>query len=202
MLFRQAYCISACGPHAFVGLSWLMPQSRTALKVGHAMIGWEPGPIPETIHSRLPQIRSCDPDQPIAFHKRRSRLANQTEKIRNHDHPIAFHKRWSRSANQTEKIRNQTVCCQLNHDINHSRGNLELKLRDRDWLKNVTLMISIHDITMTSQWEVWRRLLWVPIRERYGQFTACTQCCSRYNMPYLTGMCMWFTSLKIYKLLT
>ena len=179
MLFRQAYCIFACGPHAFVGLSWLMPQSRTALKVGHAMIGWEPGPIPETIHSRLPQIRSCDPDQPIAFHKR-----------------------WSRSANQTEKIRNQTVCCQLNHDINHSRGNLELKLRDRDWLKNVTLMISIRDITMTSQWEVWRRHWWVPIRERHGQFTACTQCCSRYNMPYLTGMCMWFTSLKIYKLMT
>ena len=27
---------------------------------------------------------------------------------------------------------------------------------------------------MTSQWEVWRRHLWVPIRERHGQFSAHT----------------------------
>ena len=30
----------------------------------------------------------------------------------------------------------------------HSLGNLELKLRGRDWMKNVRLMISIHDVTM------------------------------------------------------
>ena len=83
------------------------------------------GPIPETIRSRSDQIRSCDPDRPIAFHKRRSR-----------------------SAHRIEKIRNQTVYCQLNHDINHSLGNLELKLRGRDWIKNVRLMISIHGVTM------------------------------------------------------
>ena len=83
------------------------------------------GPIPETIRSRSAQIRSCDPDRPIAFHKRRSR-----------------------SAHQIEKLRNQTVYCQLNHDINHSLGNLELKLHGRDWMKNVRLMISTHDVTM------------------------------------------------------
>ena len=83
------------------------------------------GPIPETIRSRSAQIRSCDPDRPIAFHKRRSR-----------------------SAHQIEKIRNQTVYCQMNHDINHSLGNLELNLHGRDWMKNVRLMISIHDVTV------------------------------------------------------
>ena len=83
------------------------------------------GPIPEMIRSRSAQIRSCDPDRPIAFRKRRSR-----------------------SAHQIEKIRNQAVYCQLNHDINHSLGNLELKLHGRDWMKNVRLMISIHDVTM------------------------------------------------------
>ena len=31
---------------------------------------------------------------------------------------------------------------------NHSLGNLELKLRGRDWIKDVRLMISIHDVTM------------------------------------------------------
>ena len=70
-------------------------------------------------------MRSCDPDRLIPFHKR-----------------------WSRSAHQIEKIWNQTVYCQLNLDINHSLGNLELKLRDRDWMKNVRLMIAIHDLTM------------------------------------------------------
>ena len=89
------------------------------------LVLWHQGPIPETIRSRSAQIRSCDPDRPIAFHKRRSR-----------------------SAHQIEKIRNQTVYCQLNHDINHSLGNLELKLHGRDWMKNVRLVISIHDVTM------------------------------------------------------
>ena len=83
------------------------------------------GPIPETIHSRLAQIRSCDPNWAIAFHKR-----------------------WSRSAHQIEKIQNQTVYCQLNHDINHSLENLKLKLHNRGWIKNVRPMISIHDVTM------------------------------------------------------
>ena len=83
------------------------------------------GPIPDAIRSRSAQIRSCDPDRPIAFHKR-----------------------WSRSAHQIEKIQNQTVYCQLNHDINHSLGNLEFKLHGCDWIKNVRLMISIHDVTM------------------------------------------------------
>ena len=90
-----------------------------------AVVADAQGPIPETIRSRSAQIRSCDPDQPSAFHKRRSR-----------------------SAHQIEKIRNQTVYCQLNHGINHSLGKLELKLRGRDWMKNVRLMVSIHDVTM------------------------------------------------------
>ena len=92
---------------------------------GNTMAAGDQGPIPETIRSRSAQIRSCDPDQPIAFHKRRSR-----------------------SAHQIEKLRNQTVYCQLNHDKNHSLGNLELKLRGLDLIKKVRLMISIHDVTM------------------------------------------------------
>ena len=107
------------------------------------------GPIPEKIRSWSAQIRSCDPDRSIAFHKRRSR-----------------------SAHQTEKIQNQTVYCQLNHDINHSLGNLELKLHGRDWIKTSDWLY----LFMASQWEVWRRHLWVPIRERHGQFSARTQC--------------------------
>ena len=59
---------------------------------------------------------------------------------------------------------------------------------------------------MTSQWEVWRCHLCVPIRECHGQFSARTQCLHTIqhglDMPYLTGMCMWLTSLKMYKLLT
>ena len=137
------------------------------------------GPIPETIRSRSAQIRSCDPDRPIAFHKRRSR-----------------------SAHQIEKIRNQTVYGRLNHDINHSLGNLQLKLRGRDWTKNVRLMASIHDVTMGGV----RRHLWVLIRERHGQFSARTQCLLTIqhglDMPYLIDICMWLTPLKIYKLLT
>ena len=92
------------------------------------------GPIPETIHSRSAQIRSCDPDRPITFHKR-----------------------LSRSAHEIEKIRNLTFYCQLNHDINHSLGNSELNLRGRDWMKNVRLMIYIHDVTMgcvVTSWPV------------------------------------------------
>ena len=75
-------------------------------------------------------------------------------------------------AHQTEKIQNQTVYCQLNHDINHSLGNLELKLHGRDWIKTSDWLY----LFMASQWEVWRRHLWVPIRERHGQFSARTQC--------------------------
>ena len=137
------------------------------------------GPIPERIRSRSTQIRPCDPDQPITFHKRPSRPAHQIE-----------------------KIRNQTVYCQLNHDINHSLGNLELKLRGRDWIKKSDWWY----LFMTSQWEVWRRYLWVPIRERHRQFSARTQCLLTIHhgldMPNLTGMCMWLMSLKIHKLLT
>ena len=142
-------------------------------------IHWSQGPIPETIRSWSAQIRSCDPDQSIAFHKRRSR-----------------------SAHQIEKLRNQTVYCQLNHDKNHSLGNLELKLRGLDFIKKSDWWY----LFMTSQWEVWRRHLWVPIRERHGQFSARAPCLLTtqhgLDMPYLTGMCMWLTSLKIYKLLT
>ena len=82
-------------------------------------------PITETIHSLSAQIRSCDPDRPIAFHKR-----------------------LSRSAHEIENIWNQIVYCQLNHDINHSLNIVELKLRGRDWIKNVRLMISVHDVTI------------------------------------------------------
>ena len=130
------------------------------------------GPIRETIRSRSAQIRSWYPDRPIAFRKRRSR-----------------------SAHQIEKIRNQTVDCQLNHDINHSLWNLELKLHGRDWMKNVKLAISIHDITMgsvaTSFMSVDTRASW-PIQCTHSD-------CSRYNTVWT---CMWLTSLKIYKLLT
>ena len=121
------------------------------------------------------QIRSCDPDRPIAFHKR-----------------------WSRSAHQTEKIRNQTVYCQLNHDINHSLGVLELKLRGRDWMKNARLMVSIHDVTMggvvTSFMSADTRAL-CPVQ--------CTHTIQHgLDMPYLAGKCMWLTLLKLSKLLT
>ena len=137
------------------------------------------GPIPETIRSRSAQIRSCDPDRPIAFHKRRSR-----------------------SAHQIEKLRNQAVYCQWNHDINHSPWNLELISSDRDWMKNVRLMISIHDV----QWQVWRRHFCVSI-PRAPRPVQCTRTVlftieRGLNMPCLTGMLMWLTSLKIYKLLT
>ena len=128
------------------------------------------GPISEMI-----RLRSCDPDRLIAFHKR-----------------------WSRSAHQTEKIRNQTVYCQLNHDINHSLGVLELKLRGRDWMKNARLMVSIHDITMggvvTSFMSADTRAL-CPV-----QYTHTIQ--HGLDMPYLAGKCMWLTSLKLSKLLT
>ena len=113
------------------------------------------GPIPETIHSRSAQIRSCDPDRMIAFHKRRSR-----------------------SAHQIEKIRNQTVYCQLNHDINHSLGNIELRLLDRGWMKNIRLIISIHDVTMGG---VATSFIYAEIWERHDQFSTHTRCCSRYN---------------------
>ena len=139
-------------------------------------MGDDLGPIPDTIRSRSAQIRSHDPDRPIAFHKRRSR-----------------------SAHQIEKMRNQTVYCQLNYDINHSLGNLELKLRGRDWVKNVRLLIYIHDVTMGGDATSFM------IRERHGQFSARTQCLltiqHSLDMLYLTVMCMWLTSLKIYKLL-
>ena len=122
-----------CGEtHTASGLrflnSWWWPNMETLSALLCAMqreFTGDQGPIPETICSRLAQIHSCDPDRPIAFHKR-----------------------WSRSAHQIKKIQNQTVYCQLNHDINHSLGNLELKLRDCDWMKNVRLMISIHDVAI------------------------------------------------------
>ena len=41
------------------------------------------GLIPEMIRSWSAQIRSCDPDRLIAFHKRRSRMAHQSKKIWN-----------------------------------------------------------------------------------------------------------------------
>ena len=72
------------------------------------------------------------------------------------------------------------------------------------WLNEKRHILMIY--FMTSQWEVWRRHLWVPMRERHGQFSARTQCLLTIqhglDMPYLTSMCMWLTSLKIYKLLT
>ena len=73
-----------------------------------------------------------------------------------------FHKRRSQSAHQIGKYETKQF-------IANWIGNLELTLRDRDWMKNVRLMISI------------RRHLWVQIRERHGQFSARTPCCSRYN---------------------
>ena len=116
------------------------------------------GPIPETIRSQSAQIRSCDPDRPIAFHKRRSR-----------------------SAHQIEKIRNQTVYCQLNHDINHSLGNLQLKLHVRDWMKNVRLMISIHDVTMGG---VATSFMSVDTRGVMASSVHAHSVCSRYNMVW------------------
>ena len=106
-------------------LSWASTKLAWASGIFYRTYDEHLGLIPETIHSRSAQLRSCDPDRPIAFHKRRSR-----------------------SAHEIEKIWNQTVYCQLNHDINHSLGNLELKLRGRDWMKNVRLMISNHDVTV------------------------------------------------------
>ena len=38
--------------------------------------------------------------------------------------------------------------CELNRVINYSLGNLELKLRDRGWIKNIRLMTYIHNVTI------------------------------------------------------
>ena len=136
------------------------------------------GPIPETIHSRSAQIRSCDPDRPIAFHKRRSRSADEIEKI------------WK-----------QAVYCQLNHDINHSLGNLELELRGPNWMKNVRLVISIHDVTIRGVAATFMnadtRASW-PVQCTH---TVLLTIQHGLDMAYLTGMCMWLTSLQMYKLL-
>ena len=72
------------------------------------------------------------------FQKRstRDRLRYDPVILIGQSHPTnADHQLRSRSAHQIEKIRNRTVYCQLNHDINHSLGNLELKIRGRDWIK-------------------------------------------------------------------
>ena len=125
-----------------------------------------PGPDSRNDRSRSDQIWSCDHDQPIAFHKRRSR-----------------------SAHQIEKIRNQIVNCQLNHDINHSLGNLLLKLRHRYWTKNVRLMIYVHDVTMggevTSFMSADTRVLW-PVQCMH---TVLLTIQHGLHMPHLTGMC-------------
>ena len=116
------------------------------------------GPIPEAIRSRSAQIQSCDPDRPIAFHKRRSRSAHQ-------------------------KIRNQTVYCQLNHGINLSLGKLELQLRGHDWIKNVRLVISIHYVTMvgvaTSFMSADTRASW-PVQYTHTVFAHDTRRFDRY----------------------
>ena len=112
--------------HDHVGMGhWDVFHQLTREATAKIIHKWNLGPIPETIHSRSAQIRSCDPDRPIAFHKRRSRSAHEIEKI------------WT-----------QTVYCQLNHDINHSLRNLELELCGRGCMKNVRLMISIQDVTI------------------------------------------------------
>ena len=132
------------------------------------------GPIPETIHSRLAQIRSCDPNWAIAFHKR-----------------------WSRSAHQIEKIQNQTVYCQLNHDINHSLENLKLKLHNRGWIKNVRPMISIHDVTMGV---VATSFMCADTRASRPVQCMCTVLFTIQHglvMPCLIGIFMWLTSLNI-----
>ena len=59
---------------------------------------------------------------------------------------------------------------------------------------------------MMSWWDVWQRHLCVSIRERHCHFSACTQCCSRYNTVWtchvwqvcVCGQRHW----NIYKLLT
>ena len=114
---------------------------------------------------------------------------------------ITFHKCRSRLTHQIEKIWNQTVYCQLKHDINHSLRNLKLKLRDCGWMKNVRLMTSIHDITMGGVTSFMYAVM------RASQSVHCMHTVSfliqhGVDMPCLTSMCMCLTSLNIYKLLT
>ena len=166
----QAFChewdrsLQLIGPSIGNFFIWLFPE------------GEHQGPIPDTIRSRSAQIQSCDPDRPVAFHKRRSR-----------------------SAHQIEKLRNQAVYRQLNHDINHSMLNLEL----------IITRSRLNEKCQTDDIYSWRHngrcgdvifVCWY--RERHGQFSARTQVLFMIerglNMPCLTGMCMWLTSLKIY----
>ena len=144
---------------------------------------------------------------------------------------ITLHKYRSRAAHQIEKIRNQTVYWQLSHDISHSLGNLELKLCDRSWMKNVRFMTSIHDLTMggvatSFMWWIWEvtqiaRFVWptwgsprswqpqvgptlAPWILLSGswpvQFTNTVLFMIQHglDMPCLTGVCMWLTSLTVY----
>ena len=73
----------------------------------------------------------------------------------------------------------------------------------RLWLnENIRLMISIHDVTMwgvvTSFMSADTRVPW-PVQCMH---TVLLTIQHGLDMPYLTGMGMWSTSLKIYKLLT
>ena len=119
------YRKSHCGDKTILRPSYLHNGISKTGKMTSLYWIWALGLISEMICSPPAQIRSYDPDRPIAFHKH-----------------------WSWSAHQTQKMRNQTVYCQSNLDINYSLGNLELKLLDRGWTKNARLMMSIHDSTM------------------------------------------------------
>ena len=52
------------------------------------------------------------------------------------------------TTSSSDRENTKTVYWQLNHDIDHSLGRLELKLCDRGWMKNIRLMTSIHDVIM------------------------------------------------------
>ena len=139
---------------------------------------WCPGPDSRN-DPLATQTRSCDPDKPISFHKRRSR-----------------------SAQEIKIIRNQTVSRQLKHDINHSLRNLELKSRDFGLMKNARLMTSIHDVTMGGV-----ATSFMCADTRASRSVQCTHTVlftiqQGLDMPCLTGICMWLTSLNVYNMLT
>ena len=118
------------------------------------------------------------------------------------DRVIAFHKRSSQLVHQIKKIQNQRVHTELNHDINDSLGNLELKLCDRGWNKNIRLITPIHEVTMgdveTSFMCTDMRVSWSVQCMHTVLFTIE----HGLDMPYLTGMCIWLTWFNKYKLLT
>ena len=69
-------------------------------------------------------------------------------------------------------------------------------------MKNVRLIISIHDVTMGGVATSFMCADTTASRPGSCTHTVLFTIEHGLDMPFLTGMCMWLTSLNIYKLLT